>query len=390
VPSPVFLGGAAPAPPPLPPTPRTIKDEDELELRLRFKAGELVDLMGPRTDTKGFSEAIAKLIRRYGRQAAREPRTPTRRERAEALWPELEKRFPRWPATRPPGPRSLFDYAHPEFLPIAERRRQSYRVSDAREDVPDVGPPRPDKLVVLPVEDHGSYSHARRMKAWLPHTQREIWLDLNPPHDGGGIGRGDGDVLAFLMFAGVTPPEWEGLAPKTRISIRESIRELLLVKRAVAVALDPLDPKLAERAVAFLQKLSSAVVKGRRSPRGFVVAFAQREKWAAGRGLHQFIVYVFDLVKVHFRRELLETGCPKAPQFAGEMNTLLTERYGQDAARCIRKDIEALASQSSADAAIALVRRINPKVDTDSLGRSRPRHRNRPKKAARRTGPTGQ
>lgn len=357
---------------------RVVGDDQELEFRFRFKEAELLRLMAGRTDMKTFSESIAKLVRRTALRVAKEPPVPTRRERAEAFWAENERRQPRASPRKPSSSRSLFDLVHPDFLPAEERRRQGHRVADAREDIPAVGPPRPDKLVLLPVADHDAYAHVRRMKAWLPPSQRAIWPDLDPKREGDPLGRSDGDILAFLLYVGVAPDEWEALPRDVRLSIRESVRKLLVVGNAIAVALDPLDPKLARRALELLQKLAKAVKT--RGPKGFDTALAQRERWAAARGLFLFVAHLFDLVKAEFRPALIEKSGRKAAELAGEVNTLLTERYGPNAARCTGKDIEALAAQSSADAAKVVLHRIDPTADIDSLERGRPRHRNRKKK----------
>jgi hypothetical protein len=382
----------SPSPPGPPSVRRAARDDQELEFRFRFKEGELLRLMAGRTDMRTFSESIAKLVRRTALRAAKEPPVPARRERAEAFLAEIEKRGPRSSARAPSTSRSLFDFIHPDFLPAEERRRQRHRVADGREDLPSVGPPRPDRLVLVEVAEHDAYRHVRRRKSWLPHSQRAIWANLDPKREGDGVGRGDGDVLAFLLHLGVTPDEWEALPGETQVSIRESVRKLLVIGRAVSVALDPLDPKLAQRAVALLEKLSEVVANNRNSPKGFETALAQRERWASGRGLHLFVVHLFDLVKKHFRPALVEASGSKAAELANEVNTLLTERYGPDAARCIGQDIAALHSQSSADAAKVLVRRIDSKIDVDLLDRARPRHRNRKKKPrpAHGTGSAGQ
>lgn len=372
----------SPVPSPSPPGPpsaqRAVREDQELEFRFRFKEKELLRLMAGRTDMRTFSESIAKLVRRTALRVAKEPPVPTRRERAEAFWVEHAERRDRASPRKPSTSRSLFDFVHPDFLPTDERRRQGHRVADARKDVPAVGPPRPDKLVLLPVADHDAYHHVRRMKAWLPQSQRTIWADLDPSRKDDRVGRGDGDVLAFLLHAGVTPDEWEALQPELRVAIRENVRELLVIGEAVAVLLDPLDPKLVQRALELLRKLGKAAKS--KGPRGFETALAQRERWAAARGLYLFIGYLFDIVKKEFRRSLTEKSEDKRVELAHQVNTLLTERYGVRAARCTSDDVEALVSQSSADAAKELLRRIDSKIDIDSLERARPRHRNRKKR----------
>lgn len=387
------------------------RPQDEvLEFRFRLSRDDLLAEMRGRLDIDRFSQAIAALIRKGTARPAAPAVGPGREQRAADFlkWVagrhgagvvEVHHRSAGGPHNKQgPKRRSLFDEVDTALLPQQERLlRQEWPPPGGAQRGLAAPPPRPpppgrnpappspvpaEGFIAAPVDRLGSYTRLRRAKG-MPTVRFEDldggpWSDLDPDDLGDGPGQGAGDVRAFLAYIGIGLDEWEGLPVETRTSLREAIRDLLVIERAVSAVFDRLDPHFSRTALGFLKTLARRARDNKGSPKGFEKAVTKRNRWAYARDLYLVLNYLLSIVKRDFRPALIQEFDDQGRKsLAAQVNGILEERYGPRARKCTATHLEQLLTVEPREIAKDLLVEIDPKADLDAVDRSLPRHRAR-------------
>ena len=326
-----------------------------------------------------------------GKRSHRRGPTPaTRAERAakflESIKPGAFTIVERRPS--PPAParaskrqRTLLDLVDPTLLP---RGWPVPAPATLRTAVEHPAPPAPRPaagFIASPVDRDGIYSRQRRAGGVPTINYEDLnrgrWSDLDPDDFGPAPGHGAGDVRAYLAHVGIQIEEWEGMPHESRVALREALRDLLVVERAVGACFDTVDPHLAKTALNFLKTMAGHARRNRNSPRGFERGVQQRNRWAWARWMYVDLVYVLGLVKRHFRRALTDSDGAGRANLAAQVNVLLQGQYGPDARRCSPEHIERLLAEDAGNVAKDIMIEIDAALDLDAVDRALPRHRNR-------------